>query len=459
MRRFSPRATKFSAVSSTTRRQFLATLGAAGLVSTAGCVSYDRPTYEGTWSRRGYDDAQTGSSPATGPTGDLYVSWRADVFEGYPPTSPVVADETVYHLHTRGGRDTQHDTVVSAFDAATGEERWQTTVSTTDFDKHAYHHDSLVVTRTRSVPASRRAGLDDAVSDDCIYARTFEGIHALSTDGELLWTHPVPTTGEPHPLAAPPIVSGGLVVTATYGERTPPAAVVAVDAETGDIVWRAGFDDRRIPWTLSAADGTVYVPFFDGDSGLVVLDLETGVEDWAVSLPVDGPVTVSGDTLLVPLREDETESIAAVDRNTREIRWQKSVGRRTDSGVAVADDLVYYCTNAMLTARRLDTGELAWSFGPEPHVSFSWTPVVAGTTVYALAEPPSEDSSDDGSPPYYLYALDTANGEVRGRAPALEHGMASSLAVVDGAVYLAGRDELRCYESCAFSVRGRCLVE
>ena len=394
----------------------------------------DQPTYDGTWSRWGFDDARTGLSPASGPVGDLTVAWRIDVFEGYPTGSPVVSDETVYYLHTRGGYDRRHESVVSAFAADTGAELWRTTVSETDTDELGYHHDSLVV------------------ADGRLYARTFEGLHAMTTAGELLWTHPVPTTEQPYPRIAPPIVSNGMAVTATYGERTPPVAVVAVDAETGRPRWRAGFNSRRMPWTLSAADGTVYVPFLDGDSGLVALDIGTGKREWSHSLPVDGPVTVAGDTILAPLGGDP-ESIAAIDRQTRDIVWREPVRRRVETGIAVAGELVYYCSDGLLVARRLDTGELVWSFGPRPLVSLSWTPVVAGQTVYAVAERPNEEQT-----PNYLYALDAATGEVRGSGQISVASRPSGLAVVDGAAYLAlGRGELLGIESCEVSVLGRCL--
>ncbi|MGB9957395.1 PQQ-binding-like beta-propeller repeat protein [Haloferax prahovense] len=419
-------------MSGPTRRRFLTSLGAAGLAATAGCVTADSPTYEGTWSRRGYDDARTGFSPADGPTGDLYVAWRTDVFGGYPTSSPVVADGTVYHLHTRE-YGVAHETVVSAFDATSGEELWRTVVTEAETHGPASHHDSVVV------------------ADGRVYVRSFDGLHALSTDGRLRWTHPVPTTGRPYPRTAPPVVSGGLVVTATYGERIPPVGVVAVDAETGDPVWRAGFASRRRPLMLSAAGGTVYVPFRGGEAGLVALDLETGARKWERSLPVGGPVTVAGDTLLVPL-DGDPGFVAALDRRSREIRWRKPASRRTPAGIAVAEGLVYYVADGAFSVRRLDTGKAVWSFDPAASVAISWTPVVAGSVVYVPALTDAED------PKQYLYAFDARTGSTLGRGPIPFGQMRESIAVVDGAVYLAHRNELRCLESCALTVGGRCLV-
>ncbi|KTG29675.1 serine/threonine protein kinase [Haloferax profundi] len=410
-------------------------MGVSALSATAGCLSGgDPPTYEGTWSRRGFDDARTGFSPVDGPTGNLTVAWRADVFDAYPTSTPVVADGQVYYFHTRGGPDGEHESVVSAFDAATGEERWQTTVSVAPLDQIAYHHDSMVV------------------ADGRLYVRTFEGLHVLTTDGERRWTHPIPTTEQSYPVVAPPVVSDGMALTATFGDRTPPAGVVAVDAENGRPRWRAGFNARKVPWTLSASEGTVYVPFVGGDSGLVALDIRTGAQEWAVSLPVDGPVTIAGDTVFVPLAGDP-ESIAAIHRRTLDLLWRKPVSRRTESGLAVAGGLVYYVTERTLVARRLDTGELVWSFGPTPVVSLSWTPVVAGPNVYVVAERANEPES-----PNYLYALDRSTGESRGSGRIPGSPDTAGLAVVDGAAYLAlGRGELLCFESCGLTLGSRCF--
>jgi outer membrane protein assembly factor BamB len=196
----------------------------------------------------------------------------------------------------------------------------------------------------------------------------------------------------------------------------------------------------------------VFVPFFRGDSGVTALDIRTGAQEWSVSLPVDGPVTVAGDTLLVPLGGD-ADSIVALDHRTRDIRWRKSANRRTEAGIAVADELVYYCADRMLVARTLDTGDLVWSFGPTPPVSLSWTPVVAGSTVYVVAE-----RTDEGGAPNVLYALDASTGERRGFGRVPGSPDTAGLAVVEGAAYLAlGRGELLCFESCGFSLAGRCL--
>ncbi|MFC7204614.1 PQQ-binding-like beta-propeller repeat protein [Haloferax namakaokahaiae] len=427
-----------------TRRRFLAALGASALVTTAGCLSgiQDRPSYDGTWSRYGADDARTGATPGEGPTGDLYSAWRAEVFEGFPTSSPVVADGVVYHLHTRGGYDTDHESVVSAFDASTGDEQWRTTVSVADRDETRFHHDSVVV------------------QFDRIYARTFEGLHALDTDGNLRWTEPIPTTDQPWPIVAPPIVSDGLAITATYGDREPPVQVVALDAETGDPVWEAGFSTRQLPWTLSAFGDTVYVPFFGGESGLVGLDVATGERLWEKSMPIAGPVTITNEVILTTLSENVAGSdsdqryVVAFDRRSRELRWKHAARKWSTTGVATAAGLVYYCDDNRLLARRLDTGEVAWSFGPDPLVLFDWTPAITGATIYVVAEHLDEERT-----PNYLYALDTSTGEVRGSGKLPVSASPSGLALVDGAFYVAfGNGELRCYESCGVELAEECLL-
>ncbi|WP_410765693.1 PQQ-binding-like beta-propeller repeat protein [Haloferax sp. DFSO60] len=429
---------------SPTRRRFLATLGASALVTTVGCLSgiQDRPTYDGMWSRYGGDDARTGATPGRGVEGDLYPAWRTEVFDGFPTSSPVVSDGVVYYLHTRGGYDTEHESVVSAYDAKTGEEQWRTTVSVADREENRFHHDSVVVEKDR------------------LYARTFEGLHALDTNGNLLWTEPIPTTDQPWPVIAPPIVSDELAITATYGDREPPVQVVALDSETGDPVWEAGFSTRRFPWTLSAFGDTVYVPFFGGDSGLVGLDIATGERLWERSMPIAGPVTVTNQTILTTVSENVAGSdsdqryVVALDRRSREVRWKHAARKWSTAGVATTAGLVYYCDDNRLLARRLDTGELEWSFGPDPLVMFDWTPAIIGATIYVVVE-----HTDEERTPNYLYALDTSTGEVRGVGKLSVSASPSGLALVDGALYVAlGNGELRCYESCATAIAGECLL-
>nr|WP_240137575.1 PQQ-binding-like beta-propeller repeat protein [Salinigranum salinum] len=416
-----------------------AALGSAGVAATAGCVTVERPPRTGSWPRPGYTDGRTNRTDVDGPTGFLYPAWVADTAGGYPPTTPVVADDTVFVLQSNYADDPRRATVV-AYDGATGDRRWETTLLRRSTSLLDVHFDSL------------------CLDSGTLYAQTVDGVHALTpTDGTRLWTVPVPTAAQPWPRAGAPVVHDGTLVAGTYGDRDAGPELRGFDPATGEQRWR-----RRLPsfadlWTLAAAAGTVYAPFLgDGASsrGVVALDAATGEVAWESSLPVDGPLTVADDRLVVPLGGGDRESVAVVDRVDRTIQWREPARRRTDAGFAVAGGRLFYAADDVLAARRLDTGEQVWSFGNDRRVvDLSWTPIVAGDVVYAMAAEPTEPGS-----PSSLFALGTDDGAIYGSGRVEVGSTRSSLAVVEGAAYIADGNEVRCYESCVRSAFDRCVL-
>jgi outer membrane protein assembly factor BamB len=163
---------------------------------------------------------------------------------------------------------------------------------------------------------------------------------------------------------------------------------------------------------------------------------------------------VTGDRLVAPLGDDR-DSFAVLDRSTRQIQWREPVVRRTDAGAAVTNGLVFHVSDGVLVARRLDTGERAWSFGDARRtVRLGWTPAVAGDVVYAAAA-----EREAGGTRTWLYALGVDDGAIYGSGPLGPGTGWSSLALVEGAAYLTtSRGELRCYESCSRTAFERCVL-
>lgn len=439
-------ASRCDAAAGTTpsRRRFLAALGSVGVGATAGCVAYDRADRGGRWPVPGGSDARTNRTAEPGPTGDLYPAWTAETGEGHPSTTPVVAGGAAFVLQSNYSAEDPRRAFVAAYDAATGERRWVTTLLSESTDLIDVHFDSL------------------RVADGTLYAQTIAGVHALDpATGEALWAESLRVTAQPWPRVAAPVVAAGTVVAVRFGDVSDGPELRGYDATTGDRRWRRRLSDYARPWTLAAADEVVYAPFLGdgtGTAGLVAIDAATGDVRWASPLPVDGPVAVAGASgnrrLVVPLREDEAESVAVLRASDRERLWVDAAVRRVDAGFAATDELVYYVSDGVLRARSLDSGDRVWSFGDDERpVRLGWTPVIAGDVAFAAAEVTAGDGS-----PTHLFALDAADGTVRGSGRVAE-STPSGLAAVDGAVYLTlGRGELRCYESCALSAFGRCLV-
>lgn len=432
-----------------TRRSFLAALGATSLAASAGCVTVDAPSRDGVWPTAGYTDARTHHTPTDGPTGYLYPSWSAETGEGYPLSTPVVDDATdsVYVLQSNYSAEEPRTASVVAFDAATGEERWQRFLLTEFTDLLDVHFDSL------------RLHADEGL----LYAQTINGIHALNPEkGTLEWVAPLPTTAQPWPGSGAPVVESGTLVAGPYGDRDGRGGELrGYDPATGEERWRHSAPGYDRLWTLSARDGTVYAPFLgrEAGGGVLAVDAATGDLVWESQLPVDGPIAVGEDRVVVPLRGgdgDGDESVAGLRRDDWGVEWTNTARRRTDSGFAVADGTVFYVTDGTLLARDLHTGERVWTFGEErKQVYLGWTPVVAGDYVYAVRE---QVSADDGSEPW-LYALGVEDGAIYGSGPLGGGTGRSSLAVVEGAAYLTtSTDGVRCYESCTREAFGRCVL-
>ncbi|MEZ4530331.1 MAG: PQQ-binding-like beta-propeller repeat protein [Thermomicrobiales bacterium] len=101
--------------------------------------------------------------------------------------------------------------------------------------------------------------------------------------------------------------------------------VYAVDAKTGDELWRTDVENRELPATpidaVTYANGTLF--FVNrGDAVLLALDAASGAIAWEVDLqkPSRGAPFVEGDTVFVSTGFDGGR-IVAVDAATGENDW------------------------------------------------------------------------------------------------------------------------------------------
>lgn len=424
----------------TTRRSLLAA-AAAGVAAAAGCSSLtDSDPVDGEWSTRGRTSART-SDAADGPEPPLDVRWTADRRDGLGPSSPVVADGTVYVGDV--DRDFAADSAelyVAAHDAASGERLWETPVASWDSETDAMYSDAV------SVGGS-------------VYVQTHEGLTALTTDGEVEWTADDAGSGARWQEVAHPAVGEDAVYVGTYGLRRDDGAdegVVAVDPGDGSTAWEFSIEEYGDVRTLSptAADGTVYATYLD--RAVVALDAG-GDRLWRRDLRARDPPTVRDGrafcSAIVDPDADESH-LFALDAATGETLWQRPAGRAWSTrGIAVDGEYVYYYGNhdgSLLHAREVDTGEAVWHVGDEDAI-YDWgTPAVADDRLYAL-------DKEYGA----LQVLNRETGErlgfERGGRERGDAGSDASPAVVDGtAFYTAGRT-VYAVDACDFEVAGRCL--
>lgn len=96
----------------------------------------------------------------------------------------------------------------------------------------------------------------------------------------LAWTVPVTGSGRFGAIATNPVVAGGTVY---YQDLS--SNVYAVDAESGELVWKNEIGRESIgPNGVAAAYGSIY--YISGMDTLVAADAETGDELWSVPVPV-----------------------------------------------------------------------------------------------------------------------------------------------------------------------------
>lgn len=437
---------------SPTRRRFLAALGAAGLVSTAGCVAYDRPSHEGRWPTEDSSFVTDREAPGS----DAYVAWSRALREGSPRSAPAVVDGVLYHLNSAtstGDGDDDGGTWLTALNAATGETAWETRLWKTSRFYDRYHQGSPVA------------------DGDTLFAQTHGGVKAVSVDGELKWTFENLGPEQPTPDVAPPLVTDELVVAGSYGtDADRPERLYGIDRETGDEVWRRTFGttNDRVLWQLTLDGDTVYAPLFSGGP-LFAVDAATGETKRKFDVRPARVVRPTDDLLLVPVDSAESvdssdaddsdapESLVALDPASGAVRWREAAEFWGEGSVTTTEGRVYYAEYRSVIARELATGEELWRFGgetcgPRPDT----TPVLTGDSLYATG---FRVVGADERTENCVFVLDPDTGEERGRITWPHDRSVTTPAFVDGAMYLADSDgELLCLEDCAAGAFGRCLL-
>ncbi|MCH7788621.1 MAG: PQQ-binding-like beta-propeller repeat protein, partial [Acidobacteria bacterium] len=222
--------------------------------------------------------------------------WRAEV-GGALSTVPLIVDDTVYVQDSTG--------TIYAFDAETGDMRWQ------------------------SEPSGFNIGpFGVAVADGRVFGlHGSNGIVAVDIDsGEELWVTKItstPTEGvDIQPLAYDGVVLASTVpisIDGIYrgGDR---GILHALDAETGDVLWTFDTVKSEDLWgnpEVNSGGGSWYPPSIDPDRGLVY---------WGVANPAPFPGTPefpNGSSRPGP--NLYTNSAVALDLSTGGLRWYQQV--------------------------------------------------------------------------------------------------------------------------------------
>lgn len=301
------------------------------------------------------------------------------------------------------------------------------------------------------------------------HSRTFDGwryspLDEITTGNvaqlRLLWAHQL-ASNDPI-VEATPIVTGGAMFVSE-----PPSGVVALDARTGDAIWRSGHElpagislcCGRVNRGVAVLGGTVFLGTLD--AYLVALDAADGRPTWEtrVASIADGySITVAplavGDLVIVGVSGGEfgiRGFLAAYAADTGKEVWRFNTvpgpgepGHDTWEGDSWKSgggptwvtgaydpvlDLVYWgvgnpapiysgeeregdnlYTNSVIALAR-KTGKLAWHFQFSPHDEHDWdsnqTPILADLTVAGVPRKVIGWANRNG----FYYVLDRATGE------------------------------------------------
>ena len=248
--------------------------------------------------------------------------------ENAAPSEPSVVDGVVYVAWTNG--------VVRAFDATTGSVSWSFTFDDND-----------------PIQGS------PAVADGMVFIGAGHGMfHALdATTGAPVWSVDVGEGPQ-----SPAVVDGVIYVATRY-------AVVALDADTGDELWRteAPDDATVVELALDTASDTVVASAYTdprNDGSIFALSMDDGSLRW--STPIAAPwyaPSVSDGTAFVWSHD---AVLYAVSVETGAIRWQQKTDNPTELGgwpsgtPVVAEGVVYAQGGAGVHAFDAATGTDLW---------------------------------------------------------------------------------------------------
>lgn len=200
-------------------------------------------------------------------------------------------------------------------------------------------------------------------------------------------------------------ITDGHVAFAAYTRFTPPATggVVAVDASSGKVLWRASFPTSSDPFmrpTPSAGgpvlvDDLVIAP--SGDGAIHAFDRKNGVIHWSIpslegpfsgiirsaerdyrSLAIANGILVAGSV---------TGYIVGYDLASRKEIWRHPGGDDGSTSFQFGNDsrTVYApYLSGMIVALDITTGRELWRVG-DFRVGFLWPPAVDGNAIFAAA--------------------------------------------------------------------------
>lgn len=248
----------------------------------------------------------------------------------------------------------------------------------------------------RRTPSRYDAG-QPVATDDAVHALFSGTLVALDReDGDRNWETRVGHSSR----STPAVHDGTVYATIWNGGEDVDRGLAAVEADSGDVLWRAA-TELDITSSPTVTDGGVFLGGGYENETVVAVEHD-GTERWRHDLGeyASTPAVAEG---AVHVAGGETNVLVAYDAETGEERWREQLdGRATAAPTAVGSSVVVGDDSGTLSAFEAATGERAWTTDAGGPVSAS--PAVADDVVLV----PIEDA---------LVALERADRSERWRAP------------------------------------------
>ncbi len=225
----------------------------------------DWPRFRGPAGRGVFSDVQwSGVFP------EQPVEWRSEL-PGTGVSSPVIADGKVYI--TSADEDAGKRTLL-CLNVTTGTELWRKEFPFTAYRKH----------KNNAFAASTPA-IDHGRLFVLWQAREVSTLHALSLDGEPLWTFELGPYTHGQGGASSPMIFQDTVYVAH--DQKKPSFLIAISAETGEEKWRIERKGERAcyptPGVFQSSEGSPEIIFSHCFEGVIGVEPETGEKLWEIT--------------------------------------------------------------------------------------------------------------------------------------------------------------------------------
>lgn len=315
-----------------------------------------------------------GHPPTTLNTAD--VVWKEEL-PGRGLSSPIVVSGKVF-LTAASGPD-QQTLHVLCLDEKSGKRLWERRFQATG--RTMCHEKTCVAAPT---PASDGQRIFALFSSNDLFCLDF--------DGNLLWlrgfTVDYPNASNSLGLASSPVMADGVLITQI--ENDGDSFIAGLDPGTGTNLWKiARPKDANwttpVVWRDAAGSCAVVV---NSAAGVVALDPKSGKERWALpkpgsSIPSSG---ISAGHLAVPRPGKGLAVWSLTAAGTApEMAWESPQINSDTSSPVIQGERVFSINGAgVLTCAELESGDRTWKLRMEG--PFSGSPVMAGSTLYAVSE-------------------------------------------------------------------------